>query len=107
MPGREQGYRFFSYGGVCLFADCFMTRVWNPKELKCQELYFGRTLPKGYRLCVEVCPAHILKPSGRFSRHGYEVMEMEGQCTGCTSCAVMCPDVAIRVFKARKPGDKA
>ena len=63
---------------------------------------------KGCRLCVEVCPAHILKPSGRFNRHGYEVMEMDGQCTGCASCAVMCPDVAIRVFKSAKTkGGKA
>ena len=63
---------------------------------------------KGCRLCVEVCPVHILRPSGRFNRHGYEVMEMEGQCTGCASCAVMCPDVAIRVFKSAKTkGGKA
>ena len=63
---------------------------------------------KGCGLCVEVCPVHILKPSGRFNRHGYEVMEMDGQCTGCASCAVMCPDVAIRVFKSAKTkGGKA
>ena len=63
---------------------------------------------KGCRLCVEVCPAHILKPAGWFNRHGYEVMEMDGQCTGCASCAVMCPDVAIRVFKSAKTkGGKA
>ncbi len=29
-------------------------------------------------------------------------MEMDGQCTGCASCALMCPDVAIRVFKSEK-----
>ena len=29
-------------------------------------------------------------------------MEQEGPCTGCTACAVMCPDVAIRVFRTAK-----
>ena len=29
-------------------------------------------------------------------------MEMDGQCIGCASCAMMCPDVAIRVFKSEK-----
>ena len=56
----------------------------------------------GCRLCVEACPAHILRPSGRFNHQGYEVMEMDGQCTGCASCAVMCPDTAIRVFRSVK-----
>ncbi|MDR0816185.1 MAG: 4Fe-4S binding protein [Desulfovibrio sp.] len=57
---------------------------------------------KGCRLCVDACPAGILRPSGRFNRQGYEVMETDGACTGCASCAVMCPDTAIRVFKSAK-----
>lgn len=57
---------------------------------------------KGCKLCVEVCPVGILRPSGRYNRQGYEVMEMDGVCTGCASCAVICPDVAIRVFKSSK-----
>ena len=57
---------------------------------------------KGCRLCVAACPAHVLRPSGRYNRQGYEVMEQEGPCTGCTACAVMCPDVAIRVFRTAK-----
>ncbi|SDG04245.1 4Fe-4S dicluster domain-containing protein [Desulfovibrio legallii] len=63
---------------------------------------------KGCRLCVEACPAHILRPSGRYNRQGYEVMEQAGSCTGCAACAVMCPDVAIRVFRtARTKGGAA
>lgn len=57
---------------------------------------------KGCRLCVDACPAGILRPSGRFNSQGYEVMEAGGACTGCASCAVMCPDVAIRVFRSGK-----
>ncbi|MDR1855949.1 MAG: ferredoxin family protein [Desulfovibrio sp.] len=57
---------------------------------------------KGCRLCVEACPADALRPSGRFNRHGYEVVEQVGECTGCASCGIMCPDVAIRVFRTSK-----
>ena len=61
----------------------------------------------GCRLCVEACPAHIIRPAGRFNRQGYEVMETEGRCTGCASCAVMCPDTAIRVFRDKSGGKTA
>jgi NAD-dependent dihydropyrimidine dehydrogenase PreA subunit len=27
------------------------------------------------------------------------IIENEGQCTGCTICAEVCPDVAIEVWK--------
>ncbi|MGE9984293.1 4Fe-4S dicluster domain-containing protein [Desulfovibrio sp. SGI.169] len=57
---------------------------------------------KGCRLCVEACPVHIIRPSGRFNRQGYEIMLMDGQCAGCAACAVMCPDAAIRVFRSVK-----
>ena len=36
---------------------------------------------KGCRLCVAACPCGILRPSGRFNRHGYEVMEQAGTLT--------------------------
>ena len=62
---------------------------------------------KGCRLCVEACPAHIIRPAGRFNRQGYEVMETECRCTGCASCAVMCPDTAIRVFRDKSGGKTA
>ena len=60
---------------------------------------------KGCRLCVDACPAGIIGPSGRFNHQGYEVMTAGDGCIGCASCAVMCPDTAIRVFRTvRKAG---
>ena len=60
---------------------------------------------KGCRLCVDACPAGIIGPSGHFNHQGYEVMTAGDGCTGCASCAVMCPDTAIRVFRTvRKAG---
>ncbi|MDR1660255.1 MAG: ferredoxin family protein [Desulfovibrio sp.] len=55
---------------------------------------------KGCRLCMETCPAGVLRPSGRFNRQGYEVVKADDGCTGCASCAIMCPDTAIRVFRS-------
>ena len=56
---------------------------------------------------MEACPAQIIRPAGRFNRQGYEVMETESRCTGCASCALMCPDTAIRVFRDKSGGKTA
>jgi 2-oxoglutarate ferredoxin oxidoreductase subunit delta len=60
---------------------------------------------KGCLLCVGACPKHIIRQSARLNRLGYRVAEPgedARQCTGCAGCAVMCPDMAIRVFKTKK-----
>ena len=60
---------------------------------------------KGCLLCVGVCPKHIIRQSARLNRLGYRVAEPgehAKQCIGCASCAIMCPDIAIRVFKTKK-----
>jgi len=61
---------------------------------------------KGCLLCTTLCPKKIIHSSGRFNRQGYtvvEVTEMDA-CTGCGSCALICPDCAIRVFREKKGG---
>ena len=60
---------------------------------------------KGCLLCVGACPKQIIRQSARLNRQGYRVAEAgenAGECTACASCAIMCPDVAIRVFKTKK-----
>ena len=60
---------------------------------------------KGCLLCVGACPRHIIRGSARLNRQGYRVAETgenAAACTGCAACAIMCPDVAIRVFKTKK-----
>jgi 2-oxoglutarate ferredoxin oxidoreductase subunit delta len=55
---------------------------------------------KGCGLCVSVCPVHILELDTHIitakGYHPAHCIDM-GKCTGCASCALMCPDVAIRV----------
>ena len=48
----------------------------------------------------------IIVQSERFNQNGYKVAEVPDEdkekCTGCTSCALICPDLAIRVYKTPK-----
>lgn len=57
---------------------------------------------KGCGLCVDACPVQIIElDTTRITAKGYHPARMVegGACTGCTSCAVMCPDVAIEVMR--------
>jgi len=60
---------------------------------------------KGCGLCVEVCPAFILKLSEEdFNKKGYrpiEVTDMD-KCTGCRLCAIVCPDVVFAVYRQKR-----
>jgi len=56
---------------------------------------------KGCGICVEFCPAKILKPSKKMNSKGYfppESQEME-KCKVCGMCSLLCPDFAIAVAK--------
>lgn len=55
---------------------------------------------KGCGLCVDACPVHIIElDCDRITPKGYHPARCvdEARCTGCCSCALMCPDVAITV----------
>ena len=51
-------------------------------------------------MCVHACPQKIIAlAKERLNKKGYHPAELidEQRCTGCCSCARMCPDVAITV----------
>ena len=55
---------------------------------------------KGCGLCVDACPVHIIElDENTITAKGYHPATLidEERCTGCMSCALMCPDVAITV----------
>jgi 2-oxoglutarate ferredoxin oxidoreductase subunit delta len=56
---------------------------------------------KGCRLCIEVCPQKIIVESSKNNSMGIYVAETKknGGCLGCSRCAIICPDVAIEVFR--------
>ena len=55
---------------------------------------------KGCGICVDVCPKDALAMSETLNSSGYYVAELTqpDACTSCRICALMCPDVALRVF---------
>ena len=59
-------------------------------------------LCKGCGLCVDACPVHIVElDQDKITDKGYHpahCIDMD-RCTGCCSCALMCPDVAITVWR--------
>jgi 2-oxoglutarate ferredoxin oxidoreductase subunit delta len=60
-------------------------------------------LCKGCELCISVCPRKIILLSEKFNAKSYHFArtdsERAGKCTGCTACALICPDVAIEVLR--------
>lgn len=60
---------------------------------------FQEELCKGCELCRSACPLGIIRMAERINSMGYrpaEIAEPE-KCIGCGSCALMCPDVVIKV----------
>lgn len=63
------------------------------------------TYCKGCGLCVDACPVDIIAlDTARINAKGYHpACQTEPEkCTACCSCALMCPDVAITVYKEVK-----
>ncbi|MEE1044105.1 MAG: ferredoxin family protein [Olegusella sp.] len=57
---------------------------------------------KGCGLCVDACPKGIVElDKSRITEKGYHPAHCVDQasCIGCCSCALMCPDVAIKVWR--------
>jgi 2-oxoglutarate ferredoxin oxidoreductase subunit delta len=80
---------------------------------------------KGCGLCTTACPFDLIRIADRFNAKGYRPAEYVGYssaeyvgpsesprgnppldsrphgrpCTGCANCAIMCPDVAITVYR--------
>ncbi|MCL2294857.1 MAG: ferredoxin family protein [Spirochaetes bacterium] len=56
---------------------------------------------KGCVLCIGACPKKVLKMSQQINKLGFHYPECvdEANCTACTFCAVVCPDIAIEIEK--------
>ncbi|MDC0357248.1 4Fe-4S binding protein [Oligoflexia bacterium] len=63
---------------------------------------------KGCELCVAFCPRDCLEMSDELNAQGYHPPRVTDavSCTSCAMCANVCPEVALRIFRARKPKKK-
>jgi 2-oxoglutarate ferredoxin oxidoreductase subunit delta len=63
---------------------------------------------KGCDLCVEACPQDSLQLSSAINKQGYHyAVLIKDNCTGCTNCALVCPDAVITVYRETKKKQKA
>lgn len=61
---------------------------------------FNVELCKGCELCIAACPVKILELDGsHINAKGFHPAHCvdQNKCTGCASCARMCPDTVITV----------
>jgi 2-oxoglutarate ferredoxin oxidoreductase subunit delta len=75
-------------------------------------------LPKGFieieaelckdcKLCIHVCPHGLIESSDRMNQKGYypayyaekHLQKEDRRCTGCSLCAISCPEIAIEVYR--------
>ncbi|MFH1903924.1 MAG: 4Fe-4S dicluster domain-containing protein [bacterium] len=56
---------------------------------------------KGCGLCISVCPKKVLSISKVQNSKGFFPAELtySGKCTSCTFCGLVCPDIAIQIYK--------
>lgn len=58
---------------------------------------------KGCELCIEACPQESIQLSPRINAQGYHyAVLIKDNCTGCTNCALVCPDAVITVYRETK-----
>jgi 2-oxoglutarate ferredoxin oxidoreductase subunit delta len=60
-----------------------------------------RELCKGCEICIAFCTKGIIALSDERNASGYQsaFFDDNGKCTGCANCAVVCPEVAIEVYR--------
>lgn len=61
-------------------------------------------LCKGCELCIDPCVQHVVRIGENTNSKGYRYAEQivgddVEECNACESCAVMCPESAITVYK--------
>ncbi len=61
------------------------------------EIDFERCKDCGY--CIHFCPGKVLTKGAKLNKHSYFPPAVGIGCTACGTCAKVCPDAAITVYK--------
>lgn len=59
---------------------------------------------KACGLCISACPKQVIRLApDRLNARGYHPAEQfKDDCIACSTCAIICPDVAITVFRLKE-----
>jgi 2-oxoglutarate ferredoxin oxidoreductase subunit delta len=80
-------------------ADQFIIR--EELESMAYKHIIDNNICKGCGLCITVCPKNVLEMSEEVNSMGYfpAYQARSEKCVFCTTCCIMCPDVAIIITK--------
>ncbi len=57
---------------------------------------------KGCSVCIDNCPLKCIRLSTAVNGKGYRYAELANDdCIGCASCATVCPDSVITVYRVK------
>ena len=58
---------------------------------------------KGCGVCIPSCPFDVIALADEVNGKGfhYAYMKNPDACTGCTNCALVCPDAVIQVYRKK------
>jgi 2-oxoglutarate ferredoxin oxidoreductase subunit delta len=65
------------------------------------KIVVNRDLCKECLLCIEFCRKGCIEAGREYNSRGYRPVTAieEKECNGCALCALMCPEVAIEVYR--------
>jgi 2-oxoglutarate ferredoxin oxidoreductase subunit delta len=65
------------------------------------KIIINQDVCKGCEVCIAFCPKNLITLADKLNANGYIPASFKdnGECTACTSCALVCPEVAIEVYR--------
>jgi 2-oxoglutarate ferredoxin oxidoreductase subunit delta len=64
-------------------------------------IVINKSICKGCELCVNFCPKKLISLEDKLNAIGYTpaCFNDNSECTACMACALVCPEVAIEVYR--------
>ncbi len=79
------------------------TEIDKEEKKRTSYIVIDRDRCKGCYFCIKFCTRNLIVVSETHNKLGYFPAEFppdsEDKCTGCKTCAVMCPDTAITGYR--------